>query len=292
MNISRREKILLLTVVYLLIACGGFKFLISPAQAKLAQAKAVNAQVDQALQQAIQKEKQNSHSPEVVIEELNRYLRLEEKLPKERNLVEIVEQIGDMAAAHEVDLLSVDYTESGENNKTSAASKVGKEPKTGLAVVPSIDLKLNASGSYYHLLSFLQSLEKSPRIIVVKSVNIQVGQKPEAPAANAATVVPGGTGSSNPPPSPPVAKGTRIQTSALPAVTAPVQTPPSVPTVPEINLYDTGNIQMSLAITTYHYAAQIDIDKLLNIYGAKQAGESNVLQDADPIKGAETVKKF
>lgn len=284
MNISRREKILLLMVVYLLIACGGFKFLISPAQAKLEQAKAVNAQVDQALQQAIQNEKQNSHSPEVVIEELNRYLQLEEKLPKERNLVEIVDQIGDMAAAHEVDLLSVDYTESGENNQTSAASKVGKGPKTGLAVVPSIDLELNASGSYYHLLSFLKALEKSPRIIVVKSVDIQVGQKPEVPAVNAATVAPGGTGSFNPPPSPPVAKGTRIQTSALPAVTAPVQTPSSAPAVAEINQYDTGNIQMSLAITTYYYAAQIDIGKLLNIYGAKQVGESSVLQDADPIK--------
>ncbi len=293
MKISRREKTLLLIVVYLLIIFGGYKFIIAPTKAKLAEVELANSQIDQLVQQSVQSGKQKGDSEAVISKELASYIKLEEQLPQDKKLVELVDQIGNMASKNKVTLLSVAYTDSKEK---TAAEKVaeqadGSKNQASVAGASKMNLNLSASGSYYHLLGFLQDLEKSPRIIVVNSASMSVGQKEEPQAAG-----PGGSttyNSSNPPPAMPIAKGTRVQTSVSTGTSVPVQVTVSEPAVPVMTKYDLSNIQMNLQITSYYDTAQADIEKLLGaslfkkLTGAdltNTAKEKDKLQDLQKLE--------
>lgn len=277
MKISRREKILLLIAVYLLIIFGGYKLIIAPTRAKLAEVKTTNSQIDQAVQNAVQGGKQKDESESTIGKELANYMKLEEKLPRDKQLVELVDQIGTMAGENKVTLLSVNYTDS---KAKTAEQKVADQTKSNqnqstVTGASKMDLTLSITGSYYHLLSFLQDLQKSPRIIVVNSASMSVGQKKEVLPGS--TPGSGGTyTSSNPPPNVPIAKGTRIQTSVSNSTSVPVQTTVPEPVVPEMTKYDLSNIQMNLQITSFYDSTQAEIEKLLGTTLFKKlTGEGN-----------------
>ena len=295
MKISRREKTLLLIAVYLLIIFGGYKLIISPTRAKLAEVKTTNSQIDQAVQNAVQGGKQKDESESVISKELASYMKLEEQLPQDKQLVELVDQIGTMADENKVTLSSVNYTDS---KAKTAEQKVADQTKSNenqatVTGASKMELTLSITGSYYHLLGFLQDLGKSPRIIVVNSATMSVGQKKEVPAGT----VSGSSGSytsSNPPPTAPLAKGTRVQTSVSTGGSVPVQTTVSEPVVPEMTKYDLSNIQMNLQITSFYDSTQAEIEKLLGTTLFKKlTGEGSTSQtDENLTKVAAAVKKY
>ncbi len=295
MKISRREKIMLLVAIYLLIIFGGYKLIIAPTRAELAAIKATNSQIDQSAQTAVQGGKQKDESESVISKELANYMKLEEQLPRDEQLVELVDQIGNMASENKVTLLSVNYTDSKEKTTTEkvADQADGKEGQAAVAGASKMNLTLSTTGSYYHLLGFLQDLEKSPRIIVVSSAGMSVGQKKEVPAGSASGS--GGTyTSSNPPPNVPIAKGTRIQTSVSTGSSVPVQNSTPEPVVPEMTKYDLSNIQMNLQITSFYDTTQAEIEKLLGTSLFKKlTGEGVVSQKNENLtKVATAVKKY
>lgn len=294
MKISRREKTLLLIAVYLLIIFGGYKLMIAPNRAKLAEVQAVNIQIDQLVQQAIQSGKQPDESQSALSKELAGYMKMEEQLPRDQQLVELVDQIGMIASDNKVTLLAVNYTQAKDNPKTvaEAAQTDKKDLQAALSGVSKMDLSINANGSYYNLLGFLQDMEKSPRIVVVNSAGMSVGQW-EDKAAGA----PGSPGtnytSSNPPPSVPIAKGTRIQTNVSTGTSTPVQVTVNEPAIPQIYQYNLGNVQMNLQITSYYDSSQSNIEKLLGTSLFNQlTGEGSVLQSNENLtKVTAAVKK-
>jgi Tfp pilus assembly protein PilO len=266
MKISRREKILIAVVVYVLLIFGGYKYIISPTQAELSKAKAANSQLDQQVQKAVLDGKLNSSYQSAISKDLANYLKLEEQLPREQQLVELVDQLGNMASENDVKLLSVGYTETTQ--QPAAAQADQKNAKPTVTGTLNMNLSLSTSGTYYHLLSYLQALEQSPRIIIVQSATVSVGQKEETATAAAANSTGTYTSSSdsNPPPTAPIAKGSRLQTAAVTGtVAAPVQNAPTAPAVPEMTKFDLGNVQMSLQITSYYDQSGSELDKLLSL---------------------------
>jgi Tfp pilus assembly protein PilO len=270
MKISRREKILIVLAVYALMMFGGYKYIISPTQAELSKVKAANASIDQQLQKAVSDGKLNNSYQSAISKGLANYLELEEQLPRDKQLVELVDQLGTLADENKVTLLSVGYTDTNQQTATEKlAAQANQKPATQtVAGTSNMNLSLSTSGTYYHLLSYLQALEKAPRIIVVQSATISVGQK----KAVSATATVGSTGTytgssgSNPPPAAPISKGSRLQTAVVTGtVTAPVQSTPTAPTVPEMTKYDLGNIQMNLSITSYYDQSGSELDKLLSL---------------------------
>ena len=295
MKISRREKILLLLAIYLLIIFGGYKLIIAPTRAKLAEVKTTNSQIDQAVQSAVQGGKQKDESESAISKELARYMKLEEQLPQDKQLVELVDQIGTMANENKVTLLSVNYTDSKGKTATEkvADQANGKDNQSTVTGASKMNLTLSITGSYYHLLGFLQDLEKSPRIIVVNSASMLVGQKKEVPSGTAS----GSNGSytsSNPPPTAPISKGTRVQTSVSTGTSVPVQTSVPDPVVPEMTKYDLSNIQMNLQITSFYDSTQAEIEKLLGTSLFKKlTGEGSVSQTNENLtKVTAAVKKY
>jgi Tfp pilus assembly protein PilO len=224
MKISRREKILLVIAVYALMIFFGLKYIISPTQAELSKVKSAKVSIDQQVQKAVQDGKQNSNYQSAISRELGSYLQLEKQLPRDRQLVELVDQIGTMAVNSNVTLLSVTYTDA----KQPAADPNAKQQAA--SGTSNMELTLSTSGTYYNLLSYLQDLEQSPRIIVVQSAMLSVGQKKE------------------------------VGTAATP-----VQNTSPVRVIPEITKYDLGNVQMNLQITSYYDQTGSELDKLLSL---------------------------
>jgi Tfp pilus assembly protein PilO len=280
MKISRREKILLLVAVYLLIIFGGYKLMVAPTCAKLAEVKATNSQIDQAVQSAVQGGKQKDESESVISKELASYMKLEEQLPRDRQLVELVDRIGTIASDNQVTLLSVNYTDSKARTveQKVADQANGKEGQASVTGASKMDLTLSITGSYYHLLGFLQDLGRSPRIIVVNTVAMSVGQKEEPKAAGSAGTT---YTSSNPPPAVPIAKGTRIQTSASTGGSVPVQ---NTVRVPEMTKYDLSNTQMNLQITSFYDSTQEELEKLLGTSLFNKLTGEETVQDKDQLQ--------
>ncbi|HPF21608.1 MAG TPA: hypothetical protein PLC88_09745 [Syntrophomonas sp.] len=297
MKISRREKNLLLVAVYLLIIFGGYKLMIAPNQPKLAEVQAVNQQLNQQIEQAVESGKKPDDSQSAISKELAAYMKLEEQLPRDKQLVELVDQIGTIASDNKVILLGVNYTQAKEAPKTAeeAAQQDQDNVKAALAGVSKMDLTLNVNGSYYNLLGFLQDLERSSRIIIVNSAGMSVGQFEDKTTTGST----GGTGttytSNNPPPPAPEPKITRIQPNvSTGSAAAPVQVTVNEPAIPEIYKYNMSNVQLNLQITSFYDSSPSEIEKLLGTNLFHQlTGQGSALQtDENLAKVTAAVKKY
>jgi hypothetical protein len=259
-------------------------------------AKTASQQTDQLVQKAIQEGKQEDDSESAISKELDKYLKLKEQLPRDEQLVELVDQIGNIADENKVTVLSVNYTNTkGKTDTQKLAEQTnGKENQSAVTGASKMDLTMSITGSYYHLLGFLQALEKSPRIIIVNTASMSVGQKDEPKTATYSGPTGKAYNSSNPPPTVPIAKGTRVQTSVSTGNSVPVQIAASEPVVPEISKYDLGSIQMNLQITSFYDSTQAEIEKLIgtSLYKKLTKEETASQSDENVTKVAAAVKKY
>lgn len=288
MKISRREKILLLVVVYLLVVFGGYKFIVAPTQAKLAEAQEVNRQLDQLIQQSVQGGKPKGDSDISVSKELLAYQKLAQQLPQDKQLVELIDQIGKTANKNKVTLLTVAYVDSKQ--KTTAEKFVeqnsgSQDNQAAVMGVSKMDLDLSISGSYYHLLGFLQDLQKSARIIVVNSSNMAVGHK-EDPKTGPGYLT---YTSTNPPPTAPIAKGDRLQTSISTGTSGGAQN--REPVVADMTKFDLGNTQMNLKVTSYYDTTQAEIEKLIGTSLFKKLVGADSEKD-DKVNAGDVLKEL
>lgn len=275
MNISRREKILLAATLYFIFIFAFYKLWYSPLNQQLAALNQENHKLineKSSLQQLSQGKKQRQAEIKILRAENK---RMEQKVPKDKEIVILLEELKIAADQSGVKLLSIEYKK-GVTKQEQAA--VGNNPDLQKAVsqtrtnlpassdrkplvqVPSsktseiqtIALNINIAGRYYQLRNFLLQVEKARRIISVQSCGLAAETKQTATdSPSASEVAIASQNSKDPPPPPPIAKGERNSAKDKDN-TATNVSPPSNPAEKAIDRYDMNKMQMQLQINTFY----------------------------------------
>ncbi|MEA1962045.1 MAG: hypothetical protein U9N81_12395 [Bacillota bacterium] len=267
MNISRREKILILIAVYLLIGFLGYRYVYSPAGDKVQSLQVEKKQLENQIDLAVQLEGEKNQRIAGIDQELKKYYELEEKVPRERQMVEMVDLLGGMAEDCDVQLQSISFSNTSDSDNLedqllAAQNKVTKTMKGTIKGASDISFMLDISGRYYQLLEYLLLLENAPRIISVQAVAMNREQKNEQ------------TGGSNedtytyksvtPPPESPIPKSVMMQ-QVSGAVNQTTYNDYQPGAEPESSQYDPDNMHMSIELTTYYDTVNpvVDIEQSL-----------------------------
>lgn len=200
MNITKRERIMVSAVIYLLVAFLFFYFIYIPRNNQINIAKSDVEKLEAALTEVEvmneQKTKMQTEIDELEVETKE----IQKRLPDDKNLLGVLLFIEEKANDSKIFMRSLSYKEEI------------KPDEAPLMDVNAIDLDLSFIGSYYGLLNFILQLQKAEQIMVLHNISLQAQQKKEIPSST------GIIGEHEPeymyptiePPEP---KGERVQTS-------------------------------------------------------------------------------
>lgn len=189
MNISPREKALLLIFFYILLIGGLLHFVYFPVSYELAEAKQENHRLEKEVERF--KQAEENQGEDSVNWQLARteYKDLESRIPQEPGLVDLIALLEKIAIESNLSLRVFSF-DSGETDKdftpgvyaglsqalqqksssnNSEQDKVG-EKSTGLS---QLTLTIEAKGSYYSLLDFLDRIRQTPRLITIEYCSLK-----------------------------------------------------------------------------------------------------------------------
>lgn len=263
MNISNREKLLLMLTVGLVMAFIFYKFLYSPLNRQLAAVKNENLNLNnrQSDIQRIGAEEDQRQSEIYKLQLKNKIM--EEKIPRKEKLVELLDEMQTSAGKSGVKILTIDYQkeEAKQKNSTgdpdqqnslnspvkSSSDKAAGFPGLGSAgsktgALKVMNLKISASGRYFQLLNFLLLIEKNQRIISVQSCNLWAENKKDTRTVSGSSINDSPPQQSNNQPSP---TGDKQNTPT-------VATQSMVPAAKGRDKYDMNKMQMDFTIAAYY----------------------------------------
>lgn len=246
MSISRRELVLLVVAIYMFIGFLAYQYLYRPAEEEYLDLQSRQNTLQEQLVQAKKLEQGVKHRESrraEMAESISQLYQLQEKLPGDKEHLQVIEFLGQLAREKGLRLQSLDYKDQ---------ARVKEEGATG------IRFHLSMTGPYYKLLAYLDELESLPRVFTIDSISLNMVSKEDNSQAQEI----GGEYyyNSNPPPSAPEPKGSRISqpytadSSPYQAVQAPKQ--------PASSKYDINNWQMTLQITTYYAPLSSELEKI------------------------------
>lgn len=241
MNISKRERTLLLVLLYIFVTYGGYKYVYEPINVKTAAAQSENVSLNAQLIDARRSNLQKVKSVHNVDKSMDEYQKLLTKVPEDRNFYEMIALLTSAADSSGTKLAGISYK--NETVAKTAGDKPGDNEKTGqnakgtTGPAETLTYTLKVTGRYFQLLEFLAELDTSPRIITVESSDISLDQKKQSAPPAVATQ----EGDE---------KGNASESDPHAAVT---------PEAPKraAEGYDVNNATMTLQISTFYYPDSI-----------------------------------
>ncbi|NLG33621.1 MAG: hypothetical protein GX550_08890 [Syntrophomonadaceae bacterium] len=190
MKISRREKILLLVLIYIIIVSVFFKYFYLPKASHIADLQVRN----EALRTALREWEEQTSQPEDDIpvdkpKPDDEAAGIDSRLPMKAELLEVLTFLDQSSHEFNVPLQSMQYLD--------------RESETGQPGVRKVSIQVSAAGGLFELVNYTRSLEESTRLAVIDSLELTAEPKPEPAGIGA---VPGYYFA---PPSAPEAKGAR-----------------------------------------------------------------------------------
>lgn len=204
MNISTREKVLLAILFYGLLGFAIYKFVYLPLDEQITITKQENIQLTKQVDVMEMEKEHKLKELEKRQEAIEEYEGLVKKVPGDPNFVEMVKFLQTVANDADVELASISYKEQKNSDNKKAKNDEDK------INIPELDFTISTTGGYYQLLTFLQSLEQSSRVITVSNCSLNANGKKDRRKAYSNSETAAGN-YKNPPPQPPVAKGSRLQ---------------------------------------------------------------------------------
>ncbi|MEQ8175487.1 MAG: hypothetical protein ABRQ26_10525 [Syntrophomonadaceae bacterium] len=189
MKLSKREMVLL---TILLIAASIFiyyNYIYMPVAKSAAAVSSENEKISANLRE-LEKLKANQKKPAQVAQKLKTdYQALLTKVPEDPYVPEMIVYLADAAKESRVELKKIDYKYDEKSTANTPVSTEGAQDKktANAAAVKSSQLEVEATGTYYDILTFMLKVENAPRAFVLTGLDMTSSKrKPQ----DTATVVP------------------------------------------------------------------------------------------------------
>jgi Tfp pilus assembly protein PilO len=166
MKISRREKILLLLLIYITIGSVFFKYFYLPKASQIADLQVRNEALITALREWEEQDSQTEDDipvdkpkPDDEAADIN------SRLPMKAELLEVLTFLDQSSHEFNVPLTSMQYLD--------------RESETGQPGVRKVSIKVSAVGGLFELVDYTRRLEESTRLAVIDSLELIAEPKPE-----------------------------------------------------------------------------------------------------------------
>ncbi|MGE5380615.1 MAG: type 4a pilus biogenesis protein PilO [Methylocystaceae bacterium] len=184
MKLSRRELIMIMVMVWILIGAVYYYFIYTPERAKLEQLQQINYQLQQ--QKTGHKVITGANTENDVLLE---YQQLLGKIPEKAFLPEVLALVNETANKSDTEISGINYGTKSSQDTGSLLGESGTAKKEVGKSVPyqSIPIEFEVRGDYYQIKSFIQLIENSTRLITINNIKLvaaaakQAGAEPPAP---------------------------------------------------------------------------------------------------------------
>ncbi len=191
MSLSKREMALIGILLFFGIIYAYYAYAYQPLSTKLDTARTENQGLEKEIQQLKNTSSGQSQSGESLEKIKSDFVAAATKLPPKPNLPEALSFMEKSSKDANVDLKSLQISDSGTAAAPVAAPQPGSAPATGAPVQQTYELA--GTGGFFSFNSFLLKLEEAPRIFIISRIDIgsqpsSTSTTPAVPGTSSATV--------------------------------------------------------------------------------------------------------